>query len=55
MQDVVAKQPLWDVLRDDFTKGSKLKDWDKTDQKDQGERMASSSEDSADELAQSST
>ncbi len=26
------QQPMWSVLRDDFTKGSKLKDWDKVEE-----------------------
>ena len=40
----VAKQPLWNVLRNDFTKGSKLKDWDKTDPTTVADTTASSSD-----------
>ena len=36
---------MWSVLRDDFTKGSKLKDWDQQDQQqDQASPVSSDSD-----------
>ena len=43
-QDSGSKQPLWSVLRDDFTKGSKLKDWDTVGQTDGTAPAAGSSD-----------